>query len=92
MEDYISKKCCHDYFPNVNPPNDSLRKIGASAVIDTLKHLGPNSQHLIFFVTYEWAQLANAFVPGRPCQPSLIFASKATAYPCEATFRCSTLW
>jgi len=31
------------------------------------------------------------FVPGKPFQPSLMFASKAGAYPNEAPFRCSTL-
>ncbi len=31
------------------------------------------------------------FVPDRPFQPSLIFVSKAKAYPGEAHFRCSTV-
>jgi hypothetical protein len=31
------------------------------------------------------------FVPGKPFQPSLMFAGKAGAYPNEAPFRCSTL-
>ena len=31
------------------------------------------------------------FVPGKPFQPSLIFAGKAGAYPSEAPCRCSTL-
>ncbi len=31
------------------------------------------------------------FVPGKPFQPSLMFASKAEANPSEAPFRFSTL-
>jgi len=31
------------------------------------------------------------FVPGKHFQPSVIFASKARAYPSEALFRCTTL-
>ncbi len=31
------------------------------------------------------------FFPGKPFQPSLMFAVKARAYPSEASFRCSTL-
>ncbi len=31
------------------------------------------------------------FVPGKPFQPSLMFAGKARSYPSEALFRCSTL-
>ncbi len=31
------------------------------------------------------------FVPGKPFLPSVMFASKARAYPGEATFRFSTL-
>jgi hypothetical protein len=31
------------------------------------------------------------FVPGKPFQPSLMFACKAGAYSSEATFRCPTL-
>jgi hypothetical protein len=27
---------------------------------------GTNSKHFDFFVTYEWAQEATVFVPGRP--------------------------
>ncbi len=36
-------------------------------------------------------QYARVFVLGRPFQPSHMSASKAAAYPSEATFRCSTL-
>jgi hypothetical protein len=36
------------------------------------------SQQFIFCVTYEWAQYAWVFVPGRLFQPSLIFARKAS--------------
>ncbi len=31
------------------------------------------------------------FVPAKPFQPSLVFASKIRVYPSEAPFRCSTL-
>ncbi len=31
------------------------------------------------------------FVPGKPFQPSLMFAGKARAYPIEAHFRCYTV-
>jgi hypothetical protein len=31
------------------------------------------------------------FVPGKPFQPSLMFAGKARSYPGEAPFRCSNL-
>jgi hypothetical protein len=31
------------------------------------------------------------FVPGKPFQPSLMFAGKAGAYPSEAPFTCCTL-
>jgi hypothetical protein len=31
------------------------------------------------------------FVPGKPYQPSLVFAGKARAYPSEAPFRYSIL-
>jgi hypothetical protein len=30
-------------------------------------------------VIYEWAELARVFVPGKPFQPSLMFASKTEA-------------
>jgi hypothetical protein len=30
------------------------------------------------------------FVPGRPFQPSLVFAGKAGAYPNEAPLKCKT--
>jgi hypothetical protein len=37
------------------------------------------------------SDLINVFAPGKPFQPSLIFAAKARAYPSEAPLRCSTL-
>ncbi len=43
-----------------------------------------------FFVTYEWAEYAGVFVPGRPLQPSVMFVSKARAYlsvACKQSFR-----
>jgi hypothetical protein len=30
------------------------------------------SQHLIFFITYKWAQQARLFVPGKPFPPSVM--------------------
>jgi hypothetical protein len=33
---------------------------------------GLQSQKLIFFVTYEWAQKARVFVPEKPLQPNLM--------------------
>jgi hypothetical protein len=30
-----------------------------------------------FFITYKWAEYAGAFVPGKPVQPSVMFAGKA---------------
>jgi hypothetical protein len=42
------------------------------------------SQHFIFFVTEKTAKQTRMFVPGRLLQPSLMFASKAGAYPSVA--------
>ncbi len=50
---------------------------------------GPYSQKINFSVTYEWTNKLECFVPGRPFQ--YLFASKARAYPSEATFRFPTL-
>jgi len=47
---------------------------------------------LIMAVIYGFPEEAKVFVPGKPFQPSLMFAGKAGAYPSEASFRCSTLW
>ncbi len=52
--------------------------------------LVPDTKHF-FIVTYKWAQKARLFASGMIFQPSLMFASKAIAYPTEAPFRCSTL-
>jgi hypothetical protein len=41
-------------------------------------------------VIYKYLYWTIVFVPGRPFSPSLMFASKARAYPSEATFRCFT--
>ncbi len=49
------------------------------------------TQHFIFFVTFEWAQKARVFVPGKPFESILMFASKARVYPSEASFGCYTL-
>ncbi len=37
--------------------------------------LGPYSQYLIFFVTYERVQLDGMFDPGKPFQPNVIWHS-----------------
>ncbi len=52
--------------------------------------LGLYAQHLIFFITYEWAQKVRLFVSDRPFRFSL-FVIKAGAYPSEALLRCFTL-
>jgi hypothetical protein len=36
------------------------------------KDLRSYSQHLILFIIYEWAQLARAFVPGKPFKLSVM--------------------
>jgi hypothetical protein len=33
--------------------------------------------------------IKRSFASGKPFQPNLMFASKAAAYPSEATFQCS---
>ncbi len=38
-------------------------------------------------VIYGFSSQAAVFVPGKPLQPSLMFADKARAYPSEATLR-----
>ncbi len=38
-------------------------------------------------VSYEFSLLARVFVPGKPFQPSLMFAGKAVAYQSEAPFK-----
>ena len=35
--------------------------------------------------------MARVLFPGKPFQPSIMFVSKAGAYPTEAPFRCSNL-
>jgi hypothetical protein len=35
--------------------------------------------------------ISQSVVPGKPFQPSLVFAGKARAYPSEAPFRCKLL-
>jgi hypothetical protein len=53
-------------------------------------NLRPYSQRLVFFITYEWAQKAKLFVPGKPFQPNLMchscllgpYTHYATQYIC----------
>jgi hypothetical protein len=52
---------------------------------------GPNVIKLFTSVIYECLSQASVFVLLRPFRASLMFVSKAGAYPCEAPFRCSTL-
>ncbi len=49
--------------------------IGEYGVVEALYPRRPYSQHLIFFVTYEWAQWAKVFVPGKPFRPSVMLHS-----------------
>jgi hypothetical protein len=51
------------------------------------KITGPYSQDFVFFVTYEWAQLASVLAPGSPFQTNLMFVGKARAYPSETFFQ-----
>jgi hypothetical protein len=46
-----------------------------------------NVMKLLTAVSYEFLYYAGAFVPGKPFQPSQMFAGKAEAYPSEAPFR-----
>jgi hypothetical protein len=56
------------------------------------------SQRLVFFITYEWAQKAKLFVPGKPFQPNLMCHSSllgpythyATQYICIYTLHTLT--
>ncbi len=50
--------------------------------------LGADVIKTFFFALNEWS---NRLVLGKPFQISLMFASKAGAYPNEVPFRCSTL-
>jgi len=47
------------------------------------------------FQNFLWSQFVNVKIDclslAKPFQPSLMFASKAVAYPREAHFRCSSL-
>jgi hypothetical protein len=52
---------------------------------------GGNSIKLFTTVIYGFSKQARVFVPGKPFQPSLMFAGKAGAYPREDPFRFSTL-
>ncbi len=52
---------------------------------------GANVIKLFMAVSYDFSKYVNAFVPGKPFQPTLIFSGKVRAYPIEATFGCSTL-
>jgi hypothetical protein len=45
---------------------------------------GANVTKLFMAVSYDFSLQARAFVPGKPFQPSLMFAGRAEAYPSEA--------
>jgi hypothetical protein len=42
-------------------------------------------------VIYEFSQSSKVFVPGKPLQLGLMYASKARAYMCGVPFSCSIL-
>jgi hypothetical protein len=47
--------------------------------------------HKTIFVTYKWSKYARVFVPGKPLQPRVIFASEAGTYMSGVSFRFSLL-
>ncbi len=64
-------------------------KAGGSLVLGICP--GACTTKLFTAVIYGFSYEAKVFVPGKPFQPSLMFAGKAKAYLNEAHFRCSTL-
>ncbi len=48
------------------------RRISYKEKVLKIQPLEPNSQHFIFFVTYEWAQYARVYVPGKVLQPNVL--------------------
>jgi len=48
------------------------------------------SKQFIFFVTWEWAQLADVFVPGKPFQPSESLLDPFVSYDENEVFRIQT--
>jgi hypothetical protein len=48
-------------------PNRMCKRI-SKKVATEIRNQGPYSQHIIFFVTYEWDQKARVFVLGKPLQ------------------------
>jgi hypothetical protein len=64
--------CCV-VMPSVSFFNVMLSFIMLSAVmLSVMVPPGQYSQHLIFFVTYKWAQKARAFVPSKPFKPGVM--------------------
>jgi hypothetical protein len=49
-------------------------------------HPGANPMKLFTAVIDGFSQIAGVFVPGKPFQPSLMFAGKAGTYPSGAFF------
>jgi len=45
---------------------------------------GVNVTNILEFIIYKSSYKSTVLVPGQPCQPSLMFMSKAGAYPSEA--------
>jgi hypothetical protein len=58
------------------PGNESARKKNQSN-----QSPGANVIKLFTAVSYDFSLKARAFIPGKPFQPSLMFAGKAGAYP-----------
>jgi hypothetical protein len=55
----------------------------------TVQDHGANAIKPFTVVIYEFSKLlARVFVPGKPFQPSQMFAGKAVAYPSEEPLRC----
>ncbi len=55
------------------------------------RHSGNNAEKLFFLVTDESPEYARVFIPVRPFQPCLMFASRATSLPYSGALeRCYT--
>jgi hypothetical protein len=52
---------------------------------------GANAIKLLWLSFMNFPNKLEYLFPGKPLEPSLMFAGKAGAYPSEAPFRCSTI-
>ncbi len=59
------------------------------STFNTTKNIptGADVKKLFTAVSYAFSYEARAFIPGKPFQPSLMFAGKARAYPMWSTFQ-----